>query len=783
MKLYNLYCLALYMLLTIIPATIYAENPVKNLTISGVIKDKANGEILIGATVFVKEMKTGTSSNIYGFYSISMAEGTYHVTYSFMGYESIEKVIKLDANTTVNIELQMKEELLKEVVVVGERKSENVKSNEMGVVKMDIKTIRKIPSLMGEVDIIKAIQLLPGVQTTSEGATGFSVRGGSPDQNLILLDEAVVYNASHLMGFFSVFNNDAIKDVKLYKGDIPPSAGGRLSSLLDVRMKDGNSKKMTGTGGIGTISSRFTLEGPIKKDKISYVLSARRTYADLFLRLSSKEELKDNTLYFYDINGKINFQLDDNNRIFLSAYMGRDVFKNPDFKMSWGNLTTTLRWNHLFNKKLFSNFTIIQSKFDYGLGVPEGQASSFKWIASLNDYSAKADFGFYPNTNNTIKFGIQSTLHHFEPGVAKGTGDESFMSEWKVNHNSSLEHAIYIGNEQQIGANLSLKYGLRYSVFQNIGYGVQYHYNDQYVMVDSTVYKKGEIFNTYSGLEPRLGINYSLTETSSIKANYSRTKQYIHLASNSTSGTPLDIWFSSSPNVKPQVADQFAVGYFRNFKNNSIETSIEAYYKKNYNAIDFKDQAELLLNKYLEGELRFGTAESYGVEFFVKYQKQKFSGWISYTLSKSTRKIETVFDGKAYPSNCDKPHNIAVVANYDLSKRIVLGLNWVFASGAPITFPTGRFVYGNIIGPVYSDRNSYRMPAYHRLDLSLTLKEKEKPGKKWHGEWNLSLYNAYARKNAWVINFVPDNENPNVTYAEMTYLFGIVPSITYNFNF
>ncbi len=759
-----------------------AEMPGK-LTISGAIKDKKNGESLIGATVFVKELKTGTTSNLYGFYSISLQEGKYTIAYSYMGYFTVEQTITLTSNKTVNIDLEPKLEVLNEVVVTGQRKTENVSANEMSVVKMDIKTIRKIPSLMGEVDVIKAIQLLPGVQATSEGSSGFSVRGGSPDQNLILLDEATVYNASHLMGFFSVFNNDAIKDVKLYKGDIPPSAGGRLSSLLDVRMKDGNSKKRTGTGGIGTISSRLTLEGPLAKGKMSYVVSGRRTYADLFLRLSNKKELRDNTLYFYDLNTKVNYQIDENNRIFVSGYFGRDVFKNSDFQMAWGNTTTTLRWNHLFSKQLFSNFTLIRSKFDYSLGIPEGQAESFNWTSNLEDYSANADFGFYPNTTNTVKFGISSTYHKFVPGTAKGLGDNSFFTEYSVPNNNVLEHAVYASNEQQIGAIITVKYGLRYSLFQNIGSGILYNFDKEFNSIDSTVYSKGVIFNTFSGIEPRIGVTYSINEYSSVKANYSRTKQYIHLASNSTSGTPLDIWFPSSPNVKPQLADQFALGYFRNFNNNTIETSVEGYFKKNHNAIDFKDHAELLLNKKLEGELRFGTAESYGVEFFFKYQKDKLNGWVSYTLSKSTRKIEDINEGKRYPSSYDKPHNISVVLNYEYTKRISAGMNWVFASGSPVTFPTGRAIIGNKIVPVYSDRNAYRMPAYHRMDVSVTIKDKERSDRKWNGEWNFSVYNAYGRKNAWVINFVEDQDNPNTIYAEKTYLFSIVPSITYNFNF
>jgi hypothetical protein len=585
------------------------------------------------------------------------------------------------------------------------------------------------------------------------------------------------------MGFFSVFNNDAIKDVKLYKGDLPPFAGGRISSLLDVRMKDGHAKKFHGTGGIGSISSRLTLEGPLAKDRSSFMISGRRTYADVFLLFAKNDNLKNSDLYFYDVNAKLNYTFNDNNRLFISGYLGRDVFRNNDFELNWGNTTMTLRWNHLFSARLFSNFSVVYSKFDYGLGVPPGKPESFTWTSHLKDYSFKADFGYYPNPDNTVKFGFSSTVHHFEPGLAEGQGDSSIFTKYEVPHNTALEHALYIGNEQTIGGNLSLRYGLRASFFQNIGFGVLYNYDDAHNATDSTVYPRGEIYNNYFGLEPRLGFSYSLNEISSIKGSYSRTRQYIHLASNSTSGTPLDIWIPSSPNVAPQVADQVSVGYYRNFLAGMMETSAEIYYKKNYNALDFKDFAELVLNPKIEGELRFGSAQSYGLELYVRMEKKKLSGWISYTLSRSFREIPEINHGNVYPSTYDKPHNISVVVNYNASRRISIGANWVFASGAPVTFPTGRAEIGNVIIPIYSDRNSYRMPAYHRMDLSLTLFPREKENRKWYGEWNFSVYNAYARKNAWVINFVQDPNDPNVTYAEMTYLFSIIPAITYNFKF
>jgi hypothetical protein len=758
-------------------------------TLSGYIHDKSTGEDLIGATVYVKEIKSGTTSNIYGFYSISLVEGQYTVVYSYVGYAPVEKTFDLKENITYDVHLALANQELQEVVITGEAVNANVTQPEMSAIKMDSKTIKQIPALMGEVDIIKAIQLLPGVQSISEGSSGFSVRGGSLDQNLIQLDEATVYNASHLMGFFSVFNNDAIKDVKLYKGDIPASSGGRLSSLLDVRMKDGNTKRFSGTGGIGTISSRLTLEGPIVKDKGSFIVSGRRTYADIFLKLNSDPAVRDNTLYFYDFNAKVNYEINDNNRVFVSAYYGKDVFKNPDFKMLWGNSTFTLRWNHLFSKKLFSNFTVLYSKFNYELGVPEGSSSSFEWLANLKDYGAKADFTYYLNTNNTLKFGTSSTFHNFIPGTARGLGSEAFLTEYVVQNTNGLESAIYAGNEQKIGARLIAKYGLRFSHFVNVGESTIYNYDDHYELVDSTVYDKGEFFSPYAGLEPRIGLVYLLNELSSVKASYSRTRQYIHLAQNSTAGTPLDIWFPSSPNVNPQIADQFALGYFRNFRKNTIETSVEGYYKKFQNAVDFKDHAELLLNKLYEGELRFGEGQAYGLEVYFKYEIKKLSGWISYTLSRTERKTNTLYaedginDNNTYLASWDKPHNVAIVLNYNMSRRLIMGATWVYNTGAAVTFPVGRIQVGNQYIPIFSERNGYRMPDYHRLDVSVTLLGKQKPEKHWNWDLNFSAYNAYARKNPGVIHVKSEAEYPNVPSAELTSLFGLVPSLTVQFRF
>ena len=763
----------------------YAENEAAKsyLNLSGYISDASTGEMLIGATVYITELSAGGAANVYGYYSIRLDAGKYQLTYSYVGYESQKLQISLKGDTTLNIKLIPQNLNLNEVVITGESFKEQISRAQMGVARLDIKSIRQIPAFMGEVDVIKALQLLPGVQATSEGGSGFSVRGGSPDQNLILLDEALVYNPSHLLGFFSVFNNDAVKGVELFKGDIPAEYGGRLSSVVDVRMNDGNSQQITGQGGIGTISSRLNLEGPIQKDKSSFMLAGRRTYADLFLALSPDKDIRDNTLYFYDFNGKANYTFNDRNRIFVSGYFGKDVFKNESFALGWGNQTITLRWNHLFSSKIFSNFSLIYSRFNYELGVPEGEANAFNWNSNMKDYSLKSDFTWFASANNTLKFGFQSTFHNFSPGTAVGIGEDTPFNKIEVAKAFALESGLYVSNEQNIGSRITLKYGLRLSLFNNIGKGTVYQYDDNYDKIDSVVYPSGEVFQNFMNLEPRFSMAYKLDEFSSVKAAYTRNVQYVHLAQNSTAGTPLDIWFPSSPNVKPQLGDQFSLGYFRYFPKEKLETSVEGFYKLNHNAIDFKDHAELILNEYLEGELRFGEAWSYGLEFLVRLNEGRLNGWVSYTWSRTFRKIPEINNGNPYPASYDRPHDISIVANYQLSKRISLGANWVYATGSAVTFPTGRFTIGNAIAPVYSDRNAYRLPDYHRLDLSVTLKPKEKPNRKWTGEWNLSVYNAYYRKNPWVINFIADAEQSNVTKAEMTYLFGIVPAITYNFKF
>jgi len=755
----------------------------KRFTVSGRIRDKHSGEALVGATIFVRELKTGTVSDIYGNYSITLSPGNYTLVYSYIGYATIEKNVALLRDITVSPELEPAEHQLKEVVITSERNDRNVVKPEMSTFRMDMKTIQRIPALFGEVDVIKAIQLLPGVQSVGEGSSGFSVRGGGPDQNLILLDEATVYNASHLMGFFSVFNNDAIKDVKLYKGDIPANYGGRLASVLDVRMNEGNSKKYEVNGGIGIIASRLTVEGPIVKDRSSFIVSGRRTYADIFLPLSSEEALQDNRLYFYDLNAKVNYRFNDNNQVFLSGYFGRDVFKNAFAGMKWGNETATCRWNHLFSRKLFSNFSFIYSNYLYSLGTPSGNTTSFEWNSNLRDLGLKGDLSYYLNTKNSIRFGASVIYHMFNPGQARGIGEETVFTDVKVPNNYAFETGVYANNEQKIGDHITIKYGLRVSLFQNIGPGTEFRYDEQYNAIDSVVYPAGELYNTYAGLEPRLGFLYDFNTRHSVKASYARTNQYLQLAQNSTVGTPLDIWFPSSPNVKPQVADQVAVGYFRNFRRNTIETSVEAYYKWMKNVVDFKDFPQLLLNNKLEGEIRTGKAWSYGLEFLVRLNEEKINGWVSYTYSRTFRQIAEINRNEPYPAPYDKPNNISVVLNYVISKRFTVSANWIYATGTPVTFPTGRAEIGGKIIPIYSDRNQYRYRDYHRLDLSVSFFSKDKPGKKFKWDLNLSAYNVYNRHNTWTINFMQDVNISYETYAENVYLFGIIPSVTFNFHF
>jgi len=764
-------------------AGIFAEPSGERTSLSGNIKDEANGEALIGVTVSIRELKSGTVTNSYGFYSISVPKGNYTIEVSYVGYQPVTKKINLDQPVKLDLEIKSAANEIREVVVSSRRKDANVTMNLMSIQQVSITTIRKMPALMGEVDLLKAVQLLPGVVSAGEGTSSFSVRGGGIDQNLIVLDEATIYNASHMMGFFSVFNNDAIKNMTLYKGDIPASYDGRLASLLDIQMRDGNSKKFSGSGGIGLISSRLTLEGPIGSDKTSFIVSARRTYADLFLKLSSDKEINNNQLYFYDFNAKFNHRIDDNNRVFLSGYFGQDLFKNTDAGFNFGNATVTGRWNHLFSPKLFSNFSLNYSRYNYGLESSMSNESNFDWKYNMQDVSLKADFTYFATPENTIKFGYNAILHNLKPGIVTSTGGATSYDTYELPAINAFEHALYVSDEYQVSEHLSLKAGLRITAFSSIGSGTVYNYDANYNSIDSTVYKTGDVIKTFYRLAPRLGITYLLNEKSSVKTSYARTNQFLQMASNSTAGTPLDLWFTAGKNIQPQTCDQYAVGYFRNFLNNELEGSVELFYKNMQNTVDFRDHAQLLLNRKLDGELRFGDSRAYGAEFQIQKNQGKLTGWISYTYSRSERTIQGVNNNETYLAPYDRPNTVYIVGSYELNKHLSFGANFIYATGQPVTYPIARMEVGNVILPVYSKRNEYRMPDYHRLDVSLTWIPPTKKKHSWSGEWNFSVYNVYGHKNAWAINFVDDQDTAYKTKAEMTYLFTFVPSITYNFKF
>jgi outer membrane cobalamin receptor len=756
-------------------------------TLSGYITDE-QGEALAGVYVMVPNTSVGAVSNTYGFYSLTLPAGNYTIRYSFVSFEQQNLSMELKGNKKMNVALKQEASAIDAVTITAERKDENVKQTTMSNIQLPARIIKRIPNLMGEVDVIKSIQLLPGVQSSVEGSNGFYVRGGNADQNLILLDGATVYNPSHLFGFFSVFNGDAVKNVELFKGGIPAEYGGRLSSVLDVRMNEGNTQKIKGSAGIGMISSRLALEGPLIKDKMSFIFTARRTYMEVMRPFITDTTAKKSNLYFFDLNAKINYQINENNRIFLSGYFGRDFnnFGNM-FEMNFGNATGTIRWNHVYKDRLFSNLTLIFSDFNYDLGVPNG-TMAFKWRSHIIDYGLKNDYTYYLNPSNTLKFGIQATYHTIKPGSTDNTDENSAVLSMHYPDNHAVETAFFISNEQTLGSKVSLLYGLRLSLFQNIGATTLYHYNSNYEVSDSTQYSPGDVFNTFSSLEPRFNLRYSLNDRNSVKISYNRTAQYLQLASNSTATFPIDMWFMSNPNVKPQRADQVAAGFFRNFLNNSLEASVELFYKKIYNAVDFKDHAVLAPQRYIEGELRIGSARSYGAEFLIRKQTGRLSGWISYSYIRTFRLIPAINNGKEFPPPYDKPHNISVVLNYEISKRFDAGLNWVYSTAIPVTVPSQGYHYGNTWLPTFTERGGTRIPgtAYHRLDFSLNYYFKTF---KKESNLNLSVYNVYNRHNAFAINFRekkkdPDHPNNDGTIEVVKlYLFPIIPAITYNINF
>lgn len=779
--------LTVIMLLLALLSTELLAQTVDKFTLSGHIKDAESGEELISANLYVKGADLGNVSNLYGFYSITLPKGNYEIVYSYLGYQDKTLSINLDKDIRQDVELAYADNLISEVVITAEEVDQNVESTQMSAVKIDVEAVKKMPALFGEVDIIKAIQLLPGVKSIGEGTSGFYVRGGNADQNLVLLDEAPIYNASHMLGFFSSFNPDAIKDMHLYKGAISSRYGGRLSSVLDIRMKEGNSKKFGGSAGIGTLMSRLSLEAPLTENG-SFIVSGRRSYLDVvantYQALRGNKSEENGKFYFYDLNAKGNYRFGENDRLFISGYFGRDVFQtggDEDFKIGYGNKTATVRYNHIFSPKVFSNLSFYYSDYDYSLGIID-ELSDIDWAARLKEFSAKADMTAFLSPTHTLHFGLQSIRHDLDPGNITVLENGELLSDFKIQNAKSLENAIYVADEWEVNDALKIEIGLRGSSLHNIGPHEQINLDSLYEVVDTTSYDKG-IYNTFFNFEPRFGLKYTLNKNQSIKASYNRTAQYIQQASNGNAATPFDIWFTSSPNVKPQLADQFAVGYFRNFQDNTYEFSFEVYYKNFIDAIDFKERAQLLLNKNLEGELRFGKARAYGAEFMIRKDLGKLTGWLSYTYSKIEKNIQEINSGEWYNAKYDKPHDLSLVLSYELNKRISVGGNFVYSSGGAVTFPTGRYVYKGQVIPIYSERNAERLPDFHRMDLSMTLKSKKNESRKFKSEWVFGIYNVYNRKNALAINFKQDEANPARTFAEKSSVFSIVPSLTYNAKF
>jgi hypothetical protein len=748
-------------------------------TVSGTIKDAKTGEVLIGASILVPgDAGPGVLSNAYGFYSIRVPDGPHRLIVSFTGY--IPDTVSLSPGRDViqPIELSPAGTELEEIVINAKRN--NITRTPPGVQKISIEEIKNVPVLFGEKDILKTIQLLPGIKSGGDGSTGFFVRGGGGDQNLILLDEATVYNASHLLGFFSTFNSDAIKDVTVFKGDMPAQYGGRLSSLLDIRMNDGNSKAYKVSGGIGLISSRLNFEGPIVKDKGSFIISARRTYADLFLKLSKDSSVNKSILYFYDINAKANYQLGEKNKLFLSAYFGQDdLGYSNQFGIKWGNATTTLRWNHIFSSKLFSNTSFIYSNYNYNIRI--NQTTNSLTVASrIRDLSLKEDLQYYAGSIHKINLGFQLTRHTFTPGTFE-TSLTSSYNPLTLQNKYALDGAVYAGDEWTLSDKLKLNPGLRLSTFTVTGPGDFYSYNAAGNVTDTTTYGRGSVVKTYLNLQPRFAALYQLNKLSSVKLSYTRNVQNLHLLSNSTGSNPTDLWIPSSNNVKPEIADQVSAGYYRNLGDNRYEVSGEVYYKFLKNQIDYKNGAVLVANEMVESQLVYGKGRAYGVELYAKKKYGRLTGWISYTLSRTERLINGVNGNTWYPATQDQTHNVAVVGIYQLNRRWTLSGDFVYNTGNAVSWPSGKYQVDGSTVFYYTERNGYRMPSYNRLDLSATLKGKKTA--KFEGSWTFSLYNVYGRENPYFVQFQDDPRDPEKTQAVQYSLFRWVPSITYNFTF
>ena len=769
----------------------------EKITISGTIKDINSTETLIGVNIYIPQLKIGTSTNTYGFYSLTIPSGNYTMQISSLGYQYFEENISLSESIKKDFNLIEESQTLEEVIITENRKKIDIKKPEMSINKLSIQAIKQMPVVLGEVDIIKSILQLPGVTSAGEGQSGFNVRGGSASQNLVLLDEATIYNTSHLFGFFSIFNSDAIKDLKLYKGGIPARFGGRLSSVLDIYQKEGNKEQFKFSGGIGIISSRLMAEGPIEKGKSSFLIAGRGSYGHLFLKLANNK----NSAYFYDLNTKLNYELNENNNLFLSGYFGRDFFNfNGGFANTYGNSFVNVRWNHLFSDKIFSNLSLIYSDYYYGLKL---DFFGFNWNSGIKNFNLKYDLKHYLSNSTKLTYGINAQYYNFNPGKIEPIDNSSGIVEQQLDKKYAFEPSAYLDIEQKVTTNLSINYGLRYSMFYRLGeQNVNVYQNNQAVIyndefeiyenatpIGTKYYGKNKTIASFGNFEPRVAMAYSLNDKNSFKVSYNRMAQYLHLISNTSSPTPLDIWSPSDDYFKPQILDQYALGFFRNIRNDSYSLEIEAFLKKAKNIVNYIDGAELVANNDLEQIILNGKARSYGLEMLLRKNEGRLSGWISYTLSRSEQQTPGrnanepgINDGKWYKTGFDKLHNLSVTATYKQSDKWSFGSIFSLQSGQPITFPDGQYEYGGIIVPSFGLRNENRLPAYHHLDISATYTPKPKKQKGWQGEWVFSVYNIYNRLNAASINF-RQNADTGTNEAVKFSIFGIVPGVTYNFKF
>lgn len=768
----------------------------ETFTLNGVVKEESSNETLYGVNVLAPSLNSGATTNEYGFYSLKLPPGTYEIVFSYIGFDEIVREVSITENTTLDINLIEKTEFLEEIVLTENLERLNIKNPEMSVNKLAIGTIKKLPVVFGEVDIVKSLLLLPGVSNAGEGSSGFNVRGGAVDQNLILLDEATIYNASHLFGLFSVFNPDAIKNLKLYKGGIPAKYGGRASSVLEIYQKDGNSRTFEGSGGVGLISSRLLLEGPFEKDKGSFLIGGRSSYAHLFLKLADNP----NSAYFYDLNTKISYRLNNKNTLLFSGYFGRDVFNiNESFKNTYGNAVFNVRWNHVLSNNIFTNLSAIFSDYYYGLTL---DFVEFNWNSGIRNFNVKYEFDHTLSERMKFNYGIQSTYYEFNPGEIEPSTETSGINYQELTKKYAFENAIYLSLKQNFSERFSAEYGLRLSTLLRLGQDELNLYEDDravvynqqfgiYEKADPIAVKalsKGKVEKSFMNFEPRMALAYSFNEYQSVKASYNRMSQYLHLITNTSSPTPLDVWTPSGRYIEPQILDQVAAGYFQNFEE-GYSLELEGFYKIIKNRLDYIDGANLVANNAIEQAVLPGQARAYGLEFLLKKNTGRLTGWLAYTFSSSEQRTpgripgETgINNGNWYVTNYDKPQDLSVTASYDFSKKWQFSTNFIVQTGLPTTYPTGQYRYENLTIPVYSPRNSNRLPTYHRLDISATLTPDSSPNKKYQSSWNFGIYNLYARKNAVSLNFSRNQDTGNNEAVRLS-LFGIVPSITYNFKF